>query len=156
MKIILSLLAFFLLTASTTYAPTRNDDFDSRSLQFNATGVQGIAAHGTASNIDMLVSVDSIMTGGNLILKNQCFGDTVDEQVVDVDNILGYGAGTVLRQFITSWNVADDVQIQGGVVVPGYPAKIISGLYLRLIYHSTCNITDVNVAVNYLLHKVML
>lgn len=153
-KFLLLLLIPFFLIASTTYTPTRNDDFDSKSLQFNATGNHGTAAHGTATNIDFLVSQDMIMTGGTLILKGQCFGDTVDQQVVDVDGVY-YPAGTVLRQFVTDWNVADDVQIQGGIVVAGYPAKILSGLYIRLIYHSTCG-TDVNVAVNYLLHKVLL
>lgn len=153
MKNIFLILSFFVLTAATEYKPLRNEDFNANSLTFNGKGNTGTAAHGTATNIDMALTEDTVLTGGTLILKNHCFGDTVDQQVVDKDGIVA-PPGTVLRQFITSWNVADDVQIQGGIVAPGYPAKIISGLYLRLVYHSTCG-TDVSVAINYLLHKVL-
>lgn len=153
MKKLILFLSFFVLTAATEYKPLRNEDFNANSLAFNGKGITGTAAHGTATNIDTAVTEDTVLTGGNLVLKDQCFGDTVDQQVVDKDGIVA-PPGTVLRQFITSWNVADDVQIQGGIVAPGYPAKIISGLYLRLVYHSTCG-TDVKVAINYLLHKVL-
>lgn len=115
-------------------------------------GISGTATKNTTSNIDYLLAEDRYINGVQIFLKNQVFGDTMKFQVVDVDNLLGYGAGTVLDEFGSDWNVSDDTQEQG-IITVSYPAKIAAGLYIRMVYISTGNTNDVLVRVNLFLHK---
>lgn len=115
-------------------------------------GYSGTATKNTTSNVQWAMAEDRYMQGGNIILKNHVFGDTFKFQVVDVDNILGYGAGTVLDEFITDWNVAEDRQGQDQIIY-NYTAKVYAGLYLRIVYTSTGTENDVQVRVNLFLHK---
>ena len=138
---------------TTLFTPLKNEDFNSSSVNFKATGTSGTCPYGTTFNLDYKLPYDCILTGGYLILKNHVWGDTVTQQVVDIDNVMGYGANVVLKEFVTNWNVADDVQAQQ-MIVAGYPAKPFQDLYLRVKYTSTGG-TNVSVAVNYLLHKVL-
>lgn len=137
----------------TLFTPLKNEDFNSSSVNFKATGVKGTCPFGTTYNLDYKLPYDCILTGGFLILKDHVYGDTVTQQVVDIDNVLGYGANVVLKEFVTDWNVAEDTQSQP-MIVAGYPAKPFENLYLRVKYTST-GATDVKISVNYLLHKVL-
>lgn len=113
-------------------------------------GITGIAMAGTTTNIDYKITEERYINGVRLILSDHADGDYLDFEVVDIDNILGLGAGTVLDQFGSNWFVDDSSKTQPDVIVP-YPAKIISGLYIRLKYTST-GITNVNVKANLYLH----
>lgn len=152
MKKLLLILSFFILTGATDYKPLRNEDFNSNALNFKGQGATGSCIAGGTVNVDLKIDFDSVLTGGYVILKGQTFGDTVKQQVIDKDNILGMGANTVLNEFVTNWYVSESIQAQP-MIVPGYPAKILQNLYLRVVY--SCPATNVSVAVNYLLHKVM-
>lgn len=138
---------------TTTYAPIKEADFNSKGLNFNGNGVAMTVTANTTTNIDFKVTSDNIINGLTLLVKAANTGDYATFQVVDVDNILGYGAGTVLNQFGTNWYIDASVQMQSIPRIP-YPAKIIAGLYLRLVYTSTA-VTAPWVAANYHLHKVM-
>lgn len=105
---------------------------------------------GVTSNIDCLISEERYITGLQIILQNQVFGDTMTLQVVDVNNILGYGAGAVLDEFGKNWNVSPDTACQGIIENP-YPAKIAAGLYIRVVYTSTGQ-TNIKVGLNFFLH----
>lgn len=139
---------------TTIFAPSRFSELSSFELNFRGTGISGTATANTTTNIDYQLTEDRIITGGFLILQNHQFGDYVSFQVVDKDNILGYGAGTVLNEFMTNWYVASDTQIQKGTEA-SYPAKVFQGLYLRIIYHSTALLGNVNVRANFNMHKVL-
>lgn len=89
------------------------------------------------------------INGGDLYTNGAKVGDYVKMQVVDVDGIMS-PAGTIISEWITKW-YADP---KGGQsVLTPYAGKIPGGLYLRITYKNTNALTQVNVAVNYHLHK---
>lgn len=142
------------MPSNTTFAPEQLSQFTSKGVHFNGLHTVGTATAGTTTNIDLKLTDDHLITGAVFMRKAGVWGDTVKMQVVDVDNMLGYGAGTVLNQFI-DW-VLPDAPAAGMEItfqVP-YPAKIITGLYLRVVYTST-GANDVGVGVDWVLHKVM-
>lgn len=143
------------MPANTVFSPTNVNQFQSDNVHFCGIGILGTAAHGAVTNIDLKLSDDMLIIGGMLNTKSASWGDYVNLKVVDVDNVLGYGAGAMLNQFASNWYCCDDSNGQHQILlqVP-YPAKIFAGLYLRVEYHST-GAVDVGVNMNYLLHKVL-
>lgn len=120
-----------------------------------ATGYSGTATAGTTTNIDFAVGAeDRYINGTMLLLKNHAWGDTVDLKVVDVNNVMGYGAGVVLNQFGYTWNINDQVQ-QQGVTNFNYVARLYAGLYIRIVYTSVGG-TNVDVKLNCFMHKKMI
>lgn len=119
-------------------------------MKFRGTGISTTVPNGTTHNFDYQLTENRFINGIHLILKNHVFGDTVSFQVVDKDGIMA-PAGTVLDEFGKDWNVSDETQSQGEVSV-SYPALIITGLYIRIVYKST-GATDVLMRVNLFLHK---
>ena len=152
---------------NSTYAPKRYEDLNSDSCTVDNQTIQDVADAGTSTNIDLKLTDDHLITGIQLIVENANFGDTVTMQVVDNDGVLPtvygpywtaeqpvlYPNYPVLRQFATNWGLSSDVQVkfdEGQL----YPAKIIAGLYIRIIYTST-GTSNVNVIANYRLHMVL-
>jgi hypothetical protein len=121
-------------------------------FRFRGYGMSGTATKNTTTNIDYKLLEQRYLNGCMLIIKNQVFGDKVKFQVVDVDNILGLGANTVLDEFGTDWYVSEDSQDQGMITIP-YPAKIVAGLYIRIVYNSVGTENDVQLKCNLFLHK---
>lgn len=120
--------------------------------EVKATGYKGTATAGMTTNIDFPIGAeDRYINGLALILKNHAIDDTVGLQIVDVDNVLGYGSGAVLKTFGTNWNVDESQQHQGANSF-NYAARILAGVYVRVVYVSTGG-TDVLVKLNLLLHK---
>ncbi len=120
---------------------------------FASDNVTGVVTAGQTVNIDLKMLDDNFITGGILYTLDSKFGDYINLQVVDVDNILGYGINTILGQYCTNWYMCSDSQEQLNETV-NYPAKILSGLYLRIVYHSL-GLSDVTVIINYRLHKAL-
>lgn len=131
----------------------RTGIFSSDNVKVNNQGTMNTAPAGQVTNIDLKMLDDNFLTGGILRTLNAQFGDYVHFQVVDVDNILGLGHDLVLDQYCSNWYMRDDCQEQLNEEV-SYTAKIFSGLYLRLIYHSFGE-KDVIVTANYRLHKAL-
>jgi hypothetical protein len=127
--------------------------FASNNVNSNVQGISQIIPAGTTVNIDFRVTDDSFITGGILLTDKATFGDKATFQVIDIDNIIGYGNNVVLGQYITNFYMCSDKQEQINESMP-YPAKIIHGLYLRIAYTST-GVEDVNVAIMYRLHKAL-
>ena len=120
-------------------------------FNFRGKGISGTATAGTTTDIDYKLTEERYINGCQLILNSHALGDTVTFQVVDKDNVLGYGAGVVLQEFGTTWQVSEDERNQGVFKVE-YPAKILANLYVRIKYTSQ-GLTNVNVACNLFLHK---
>ena len=137
----------------TTYAPTNVNEFNAQGLNFKGQGIMGVATAGQATQFDWCLPEDRLLSGGALLAKGANWGDYITFQVVDKDGIIA-PAGTVLNEFVTSWYIMDSSEFQLELRCP-YPAKIYQGLYVRLIYNST-GTSDVNVAMNYEFHKVLL
>jgi hypothetical protein len=118
---------------------------------FRGVGVIGEAVANSVSNIDYRLTEERWINEAQLILMNHNFTDSIKFQVVDVDNVLGYGAGLVLNEFATNWQISSSKQDQGTVRVD-YPARILANLYIRIVYTNTGNST-VSVKCNFFLHK---
>lgn len=135
----------------STYNPRCENDFDKTKLAFDAQGVSITCAAGVTTDLDYTLADDCLLTGLELIVNSGNYGDSVNFQVVDTTGFTGYPAGTVLDQFATNWNIAPVSDTQFDVI---YPAKIIAGLTLRVVYTSTGS-SAVFVAINYKLHKCL-
>jgi hypothetical protein len=136
----------------STFNPVRISDFDKTKLTFDAQGAMMTVSAGQTTNVDLTLTDDCLITGAWLVSdSNTAFGDYACLQVVDTTGITGYPAGTVLSQFVTNWYVIPNMDEQFDVP---YPAKIIAGLTLRLVYIST-GTNNAFIAVNYKLHKVL-
>lgn len=119
---------------------------------YNATDIVEISA-GQEEVIDLQLiqeasETEQILYGGALYTDVPGFGDYVRFQVVDVDNVLGYGAGVVLKEYIkkgylNNQNTFEDYD-EAGAYLP-------IGLYLRCIYKSTKESGSTKVKINYLL-----
>ena len=128
-------------------------DMTADKVKFRGKGIAFTATAGTTTSYDFKLTAARLIDGTRLFLKDHAFGDSVKFQVVDVDNILGYGANTVLDEFATDWYVASDKQDQGATRLP-YSAEIIANLYIRLVYNSVGG-TNVLVKCNLFLHEYL-
>ena len=120
-------------------------------FRFRGTSFSGTATAGVTTDIDILISEVRWINGGCLILKSHAFGDSITFQIVDKDNIFGYGAGTVLDEFIKDFYMNDQSQAQDQIMLD-YPARLPANIYMRLKYTST-GATNVDVKCNLFLHK---
>lgn len=141
------------MPSNTTYNPTHINDFEKTKLNFNGQGVTSSISAGTTTNIDYLLTDDCLITGVELISNNGNYGDYIIMQVVDTTGIAGYPPNTVLEQIGTNWYLPPTADTQFEIV---YPAKIITGLTLRIIYKSTALLGTTFIAINYKLHKCMI
>lgn len=76
-------------------------------------------------------------------------GDYIEFEVIDKDNLLGYGANFVLNKYIETTYV-----LPGSIYVHEEPvgSVIPAGIYLRVRYVST-GIVNVNMVFRYMMHK---
>lgn len=79
--------------------------------------------------------------------KNAEIGDKVKFQVVDVDNILGYGANYVIEEFADVY-VMPDAPIHFTL----YKAKLVANLYIRIKYNSIGSVNNIDFACNLMRH----
>lgn len=108
---------------------------------------------GQEITIDLLLvpegsETQQILYGGALYTDSPGFEDYVRFQVVDVNNVLGYGAGLVLKEYIkkaylNNNNTFEDYDDAG--------AYLPVGLALRCIYKSTKESGETKIKINYLL-----
>jgi hypothetical protein len=140
-------------TLSTDGIPlTRNTVFaDATNFRFRGMAMDGIATKTTTTNIDFKLTEERYLNGGQMIVQNHVIGDYVKFQVIDKDNILGYGTNVILDEFISKWYLRDS-NSQPEILLP-YPARIIANLYIRIVYVSIGTVNDVNFYCNLYLHK---
>jgi hypothetical protein len=84
------------------------------------------------TNVDHLVHVTEtrLINGAEVWGSNLAYGDKLSFQICDVDNLLGYGAGTtVIEEFGTDWQIAPGSIVKA---FPGYVAAVPAGLYIRM------------------------
>jgi hypothetical protein len=75
------------------------------------------------------------MTGG-ILMGCGDWGSNVTLQVVDKDNVLGYGSGVVIDEFVSTFYILDTAQVQISKEF-NYPALVPAGLYIRLKFHNS-------------------
>jgi len=123
--------------------------------------IKGISKHtvpsGTTADIDYKmvqltyqgVNKDSVFDGVEYYAKSADNFDEISFQVVDVDNILGYGANFVLEEFGDKVFIMPDSH----VLLRFYRSAIVPNLYIRAKYKST-GTTDVKFSMNLIRHLV--
>lgn len=139
------------MPSNTTYRPAKIHDFEASKLNFNAQGVSLLLDPNEQSYLDYTLTDDCLITGAWLIAKNVCLGDTVCLQVLDSAGQFA-PPGTILNQFVTNWYLPELTAEQFEIA---YPAKILTGMTIRLIYNSIGSV-PVFLAINYKLHKVLI
>lgn len=123
----------------------RNTDFD-----FLADGVRATATKTTTTTIDYkIVDANAYVSGGLILTDKSVFGDYFAIEIIDKDNVLGYGYNTVLQTYIRKWYIDPDQHTE--LEVP-YAGKPPTNTYLRLKYTSIGTTDDVDVAVVYHMH----
>ena len=91
---------------------------------------------------DETTDVEAFLYKGSINVNSPAVrGDWVEVQVVDKDNILGYGANSILGWVIRKWILAGGAEYHE-INPPKYDflsskRKIPSGIYLRIIYHGS-------------------
>lgn len=142
------------MPSNTIYKPLRAAELDANKVNANAQGATGSLAFGSSNvNINLLLADDCLITGVVFFVNNANFGDFANLQIVDTAGILA-PPGTVLMQVATNWyvcpNELTNIDFQ-------YPAKVYTGLTLRLVYSSagTPGGGNTNAYINYKLHKCL-
>lgn len=130
-----------------TDAYNRTDQFTFAGEGFTAT-----ATKNTTTNLDYKITGDRYINGLQMLCTNQAANDSATLQIVDKDNVLGYGTNVVLSQFATNWQIADGNQDQGIIQLP-FRGKIPANCYIRIRYTSTGILTNVTVNGNIFLHQ---
>lgn len=126
---------------------THVDQFNSDAVQFAAAGVSSSATASETKDIDYTVPYDLCITGAVMLVKGAKFQDIVSLKVVHPV----YG---VINTFVTGWYIAEDSQKQFELQL-NYPANLPAGLVVRATYVATAEEGTRQIAINYLLHKVM-
>jgi len=90
---------------------------------------------GATTSFDQVLSSTVRLQGGYYWVKNPALGDKVSLKVVDVDDILGGGAGVVVSDYVTDmpvapWDHQQELESPTAGLIP-------AGLYLRITYTST-------------------
>ena len=90
---------------------------------------------GASVGFDLLLDQAVRLHGGDYWVRGPALGDSMSFQVVDVNDVLGGGAGAVVTEYVTDlpvapWDHARELQSPTAAVIP-------AGLYLRVIYRST-------------------
>lgn len=140
----------------TLYKPTANKFLTIKSQPFSeASGfrLRGASMGGTVSanttvDIDYKIVQERYINGGRLIVDNIGPNDSATFQVIDKDNVLGFGANTVLDEFITEFAIPYQGTLE---VKQDYPARLPAGVYIRIKYTST-HASGANVRCNLFLH----
>jgi len=114
-----------------------DESYADSTIQWKSTDIYTTTGGGTVDTYDILVDNDVYFIGGTFIHDNTAglgFGvDTAKVQIIDIDDVLGLGANTVLGEHIINHRViAGDTK-----EYHGHGSTFIkSGLYIRIVYTS--------------------
>ena len=154
------------MPSNTVYDPDSTGDFSKKGFNFNGQGIMATITPGTAQNIDLKLTDDHDFTGVQYLIWGGSKGDFVNLQVVDADGSLtntqvpGYPTGVTYSmvpgypgfgQYATNWYVNTDGA--GTPINIPYPAKVLAGMTIRIIYNSV-GTTAVTIAINFNIHKM--
>lgn len=155
---------------NSKYAPSAQSQYSSKDLNAAFIGKSFIATKNAQTLCEHKVIDDSIVDGGRIITTNTVAGDNLTCQIVDKEYVyagilyppnyngtewsVAQPNGVVLNEFITNWYLTPAANLQWDFTI-NYPAKIYGGLYVRVIYTSVGTENDVNLYINYKLHKIL-
>lgn len=122
-------------------------DLDADRAKYRLQGIAGTAGADSTTDIDWRFPEERWITGGIFAVNNGNWGDSATIQIIDIDNVLGYGANVVLDTFAENYGVMSDQQFQGDIECP-YVALIPAGLYIRIKYTNTSESTAAQILLN--------
>ena len=122
---------------------------DAVGFRFRGVSFSTTADANTTHTFDYELTEERWINGGRLLIDNIGEDDQVTFEVVDKDNIFGFGINTVLDRFIDEFFIPQDGNLE---VALSYPARLIQGLYLRMKYTST-HASGCKIKCNLYLHK---
>jgi hypothetical protein len=140
------------LMQNSTYNPETVKEFEKSKVSLSGQSAYGECTVTditilTPVNIDLTLVDDFLLTGGTLIVKGGHMEDMVYMQVIHPL----YG---VVDEFISGFRILADSQKQFELSSP-YPAKLPTGLILRVKYVPFAWIGIRDIAINYMLHKIL-
>jgi hypothetical protein len=115
-------------------------------LKVAAFGFKFTATKNTETSFDHKLIQDVRLRGGAVETEGHVMGDKADLSIVDVDNILGFGAGLVVALYFDGWNIPKSGVVD--VLEPTMGDNVPKDLYVRCIYTSVGDTDDVKVGVN--------
>lgn len=143
---------------NSTFDPPTIGSYNKNLMAVSWQSASATVQAGQTANIDYLVTQDMMFSGLQILSKNTNFGDSVTLQIICVSGTLANGMticppNSVLNQFGTNIGIPDDKTLKCDVTSE-FPAKLLGGLTIRVIYTSTGG-ADVPVIVNHKLATVL-
>lgn len=135
---------------------TRPYPFATPDFDFAGEGVLAEVPAGQTVDIDYKIDPavfpsGAYVNGASILTKGAAFGDYGVAEIVDRDNVLGYGAGLVLKTYVRKWYFMENGLLD---IVTPYAGLIPPGLVIRVKATNT-GAAAMKVAVNYRLHKAL-
>lgn len=136
----------------TKYAQqvVRLSDLSQEMATYRLQGIVGDCPANQVTTIDWKFPEERWMSGGIFLTRLATWGSKVDVEVIDKDNVLGFGANVVLNLFTKDFYVANG-DSQWSVECP-YIALIPANIYLRVTYTNTSADVAAKVALNLFTH----
>ena len=123
-------------------------------LKYDEDGISGTATKNTTTIFDFKITKSNLaINGGEILLVDHNWGDYLRVEVIDIDNILGYGENFIADVFVQKKYVHPDIA-ERHIYLP-YAGSLVQNLYIRLKYTNVSTTTDVKIAVNYYLHEMV-
>lgn len=107
-----------------------------------------------AEDHDYQIPFDLYLTGVEGILSGQMAGDYMQIKVIDVDNVTGLGANTVIGTPVNKFFVNPTNNTKEKMDM-GYPIYVPSGVYIRITYTSGNILASINCRINVLTHRLL-
>jgi hypothetical protein len=99
---------------------------------------------------DLKITNTVYLKGGIMYATPGNVGDIINVQVVDKDNITGYGVNTILATYVNNWYVIP--QDMNAVEDVSLSQPMSAGLYIRFVYTNS-SVNDSKVIVNLLAYQ---
>jgi hypothetical protein len=120
----------------STFSPIHISEFDASKVMLNMQSVSGTLLASTSNQtFELHLTDDHLITGGDLNYIDGNNDDSVQFQIIDIDNIFGFGANFILRQFMNRKLPENFVKDYAHPI----PAKIPGGLYIRCNFSNGAN-----------------
>lgn len=125
--------------------------FATSDYEFTPESIGDTCPAGESKSVLYKITEDYRLNGGKFVTDGKAvFGDWVECQLVDHDNLLGYGVDVVVKNWVPKWRV--DWKSCSDLIQTPYAGAPPVGFYLRLTYHSV-GAEAVGFFVNLFLHR---
>lgn len=136
----------------STYTCSRWLDLQSQYIKPNAIGITGTATAGQTTIKDYALTDDVFIRGIEVLTDGSAFGDSITIQVLDSNNLMGYGAGAVVSTPVSNWNISPTKSFLSYEAI--VPQKGLATFTVRVNYTSVGE-TDVAFGINFLFLKIL-